>query len=288
MFRLQEILGAKPPPVRVVDVGAAEYGKDPYASLTEQGLCEVVGFEPNAANCERRNAAAPKTHRYLPHALGDGRKRRFYECENPLTSSLYRPNDTMLHEFSRLALPLVAEYDIQTLKLDDVSEVTDMDYLKLDVQGAELDVILGAPRLLQGALVVHTEVEFIPMYEGQPLFGDVDVALRKAGFWLHRMDGITRARAQTLQAHRVAVRAGESGPLGRRGGLRAKLHDLRRIAAHEAAQAGGHPPRGLRVLGPRGARPAPPRCADRPVPAREVPPADQGLLAAPAGTAIAA
>jgi FkbM family methyltransferase len=190
MFRFREIFGQGLPPVRVVDVGAAEYGKDPYAALTEQGLCEVIGFEPHAANCERRNAAAPRTHRYLPYALGDGRRRRFYECQNPLTSSLYRPNDAMLNEFSRLMLPLAGEYDIETRKLDDVAEVAGMDYLKLDVQGAELDVILGAPRLLQDALVVHTEVEFIPMYEQQPLFGDVDVALRKAGFWLHRLDGI--------------------------------------------------------------------------------------------------
>ena len=38
--------------------------------------------------------------------------------------------------------------------------------------------------------MVHTEVEFVPMYADQPLFGDVDVALRKCGLWLHKLDGI--------------------------------------------------------------------------------------------------
>jgi FkbM family methyltransferase len=190
VFAFFEILEEDLPPIRVVDVGAAAYGKDPYAALTEQGLCEVVGFEPHADNCARRNAEALPTHRYLPYALGDGRKRRFYECQNPLTSSLYRPNVAMLQEFSNLTLPVVAEHDIETRRLDDLAEIGDMDYLKLDVQGAELDVLLGGSRLLQKALVVHTEVEFVPMYEGQPLFGDIDVALRRAGFWLHRLDGI--------------------------------------------------------------------------------------------------
>jgi FkbM family methyltransferase len=198
MRSFKEIVTEDLPVVRVVDVGAAEYGKDPYARLTQQGLCEVIGFEPHAENCARRNATARPGHRYLPYALGDGRLRRFYECQNPLTSSLYAPNAPMLKRFSRLELPVVAEHDIQTHKLDDLPEVDDIDFLKLDVQGAELDVILGATRLLKGALLVHTEVEFIPMYTDQPLFGDVDVALRKSGFWLHRLDGIQGRVLDTL------------------------------------------------------------------------------------------
>jgi FkbM family methyltransferase len=174
----------------VVDAGAAEYGKDPYARLSEQGLCAVTGFEPNAENCARRNAQARPGHRYLPYALGDGTRRRFYECKNPLTSSFYRPNAPLLAKFSRLDLPVVGETEMQTHRLDDISEISDIDYLKLDVQGAELDIIQGAPRLMQGAAVVHTEVEFIPIYTEQPLFGDIDVALRRCGLWLHKLDGI--------------------------------------------------------------------------------------------------
>jgi FkbM family methyltransferase len=198
MFSIREILTEPFPVIRVVDAGAAAYETDPYARLSQHGLCEVIGFEPNADNCARRNADARPGHRYLPYALGDGRVRRFYECQNPLTSSLYRPNAPMLAKFSRLDLPVVAEHDIQTHRLDDLPEIQDIDYLKLDVQGAELDIILGGPRLLHGTVLVHTEVEFIPMYEGQPLFGDVDVALRKAGLWLHKLDGIQGRVLQPL------------------------------------------------------------------------------------------
>jgi FkbM family methyltransferase len=190
MFSIREILPEPLPVIRVVDAGAAAYETDPFAQLSRQGLCEVIGLEPNADNCARRNADARPGHRYLPYALGDGRVRRFYECQNPLTSSLYRPNAPMLAKFSRLELPVVAEHDIQTHRLDDLPEIQDIDYLKLDVQGAELDIILGGPRLLDGTVLVHTEVEFIPLYTDQPLFGDIDVALRKAGLWLHKLDGI--------------------------------------------------------------------------------------------------
>lgn len=199
MFAFRDIHPGPLPPVRIVDVGAAAYGADPHARLTEQGLCEVIGFEPHPENCARRNADAPPGHRYLPYFLGDGRKRRFHECQNPLTSSLYRPNAPLLAKFSRLDLPVTAEHDVQTHRLDDLAEIGDVDYLKLDVQGAELDVIRGAAACLETVAVVHTEVEFIPMYAEQPLFGDVDVALRAAGLWLHKLDGIQGRVLQPLE-----------------------------------------------------------------------------------------
>src|SRR5262249_12593017 len=65
-----------------------------------------------------------------------------------------------------------------------------IDYLKIDVQGAELDVFKGAPRVLAAATIVQTEAEFVALYEGQPLFGDLDVHLRAAGYQFHTFDGL--------------------------------------------------------------------------------------------------
>ena len=76
MFSISEIASEPLPVIRIVDAGAAAYETDPYARLSQQGLCEVIGFEPNAENCARRNADARPGHRYLPYALGDGRQRR--------------------------------------------------------------------------------------------------------------------------------------------------------------------------------------------------------------------
>jgi hypothetical protein len=82
----------------------------------------------------------------------------------------------------------------QTRRLDDIPEVTNIDLLKIDVQGGELGVIKGAERHLKNAVMVLTEVEFVEMYSGQPLFADIDAELRRQGFVIHML-GALQGRA---------------------------------------------------------------------------------------------
>jgi len=70
---------------------------------------------------------------------------------------------------------------VQTARLDDMLAPGEMDVLKIDVQGAERLVFDGAAQRLDECLVVWTEVEFIPLYKNQPLFGDIDARLRSHG-----------------------------------------------------------------------------------------------------------
>jgi FkbM family methyltransferase len=182
------------PTINVVDVGAmfAGDGTEPYSALRDAGLARVVGFEPVAEECEKLNRRFGPPHRYLPYAIGDGTTRRLYVCNESMTSSLYEPNTALLSAFDGLeaVVRVVREVPIETRRLDDVREAAEVDFLKIDVQGAELDVLRGAPRVLARALAVHTEVEFAPLYREQPLFADVDKSLRGYGYGLFTLDEI--------------------------------------------------------------------------------------------------
>ncbi len=67
-----------------------------------------------------------------------------------------------------------------------------MDYLKIDVQGSELAIFQNGRRRLADAVVIQTEVSFLPLYKKQPVFGQIDLELRGQGFIPHALTSIDR------------------------------------------------------------------------------------------------
>jgi len=63
------------------------------------------------------------------------------------------------------------------------------DLLWMDVQGAELKVFQGMGPALQTVKAVYTEVDFRPVYLGQPLFTQVHDHLIANGFFLYDLKG---------------------------------------------------------------------------------------------------
>jgi FkbM family methyltransferase len=176
--------------MKIVDVGASEGGgPDAFEGLAKALPCEVIGFEPAANECEKLNRLARPGHSYMPYVIGDGSTRTFHQCESPCMSSLYEPNIALLEKFHNLApfFRVIDTFEVETKRLDDIPATAGVDFLKVDVQGGELLVFQGATQRLKEALVVHTEVEFVPMYLNQPLFADIDRFLRLQGFALHRL-----------------------------------------------------------------------------------------------------
>jgi FkbM family methyltransferase len=190
-FRIASILPPPMPRLKIVDVGAMTLGEgtDPYSALTAATACDVYGFEPVAEELQKLRASAKPGHHYLPYMIGDGSKRTFYECNYSMTSSLFEPNTPLLAQFQNLEelVRVKKTYEVETRRLDDIPELQGTDFLKVDVQGAELVVFDGAAKVLDNALVVHTEVQFVQLYKDSPLFGEIDIHLRGKGFTLHRL-----------------------------------------------------------------------------------------------------
>src|SRR5262249_1968558 len=143
------------------------------------------------SECDKLSALKLRNQTFLPYFIGDGSERTFYLCAHSMTSSLYEPNMPLLSKFNQvddLTRP-VSQTRVQTKRLDDIPEIKNIDFLKVDVQGADLDVLRGAERHLKTCVAVFTEVEFIPMYKDQPLFADIDTYMRSQGFLLHSLAG---------------------------------------------------------------------------------------------------
>ncbi len=188
-FSLAEMLGRFCPRLTVLDVGAMWISPEemPYRRLAKAGVASIVGFEAVKQECDKLTALGLKDHTFLNYTVGDGSQRTLHVTNFSATTSLYEPNMALGSRFNNLAelTQVVKTIPVQTVRLDDVKEVTACDFLKMDVQGAEMDVMRGAERLLRDVLVVQTEVEFVHLYLGQPLFADVDAHMRARGFSLH-------------------------------------------------------------------------------------------------------
>jgi len=190
---LSEILGSDTPDVRICDVGAMGLeGPSPFEPLLSLPRVEVIGFEPNEKECADLTKTAPKGRRYYPYFIGNGKPGTFRFCEWNATSSLYEPNMPLLSLISDLPhlLRVKSREDVETTRLDDVPDLGRVDFLKIDVQGATLDVLHGAPKTLADAVVVQCEAEFVPLYKGEPLFAEIDLEMRKHGYLLHQFLGI--------------------------------------------------------------------------------------------------
>jgi FkbM family methyltransferase len=176
----------------VLDIGSRWGTGDAWWRI--QPLASVIGFEPDADECDRlnRSSASPARERYIPLALGSTAGTAFlYRTAQPACSSLYRPLEHLADRYPSLAgIRPDSMQEIEVVTLDEWSRqegVAEVTFMKLDAQGSELDILRGGRGLLQSCVGVEVEVEFSPIYEGQPQFSDVDQFLREQGFVLWRL-----------------------------------------------------------------------------------------------------
>jgi FkbM family methyltransferase len=189
------------PKQKVVDVGAYQIAGDPvYAPLLADDRSELIGFEPNLeALAELQKTPNPR-RKFLPYAIGDGRRRTLHICAARDMTSLFEPDPEVLKLFHGFPIwgQVVATESVDTVRLDDIAETSGLTFLQMDIQGAELLALQHAQNRLRDALVLHLEVEFLPLYVDQPLFSDVEQFLRQRGFVFHRFSTPTSRVIQPM------------------------------------------------------------------------------------------
>ena len=176
-------------PLRVVDVGARG-GFEKHWSIYKDQV-DLIGFELDREECIRLNKLEKNTHRtYYPIALHEKEgKKKFYIQPHLASSSFYKSDKRFLERFpaSKGMIPTKTVM-IPTVGLDSFIKehsIKGLDFIKLDVEGAELDIFKGATGALKNSILgLSAEAVFFPWRHNIPTFTDIDIFLKPYGFVL--------------------------------------------------------------------------------------------------------
>lgn len=180
-------------PLGFVDIGARG-GVHPLVEPLA-GVTAVLGFEPDEEECARLNAELASGSPWaacsiepLALAAGDG-SAQLYLMSAPTNHSLRPPNIQFTRRYNMVKWEQVGVIPLRTTNLDKIlfgpraQEDYWGEFLKLDTQGTEFEILEGTQRTLtERTMAIISEVEFFQVLEGQKLFSDVEMFLRERGF----------------------------------------------------------------------------------------------------------
>jgi FkbM family methyltransferase len=148
-------------------------------------LIKYFGFEPDVRSNDNLNNIVETflDYKIFPTALSETKKNsEFYLCKKPEVSSLYKPNTLFLKNFSdKERFSVINKQTLKTVSLDSYN-IKNNDFVKIDVQGSELNILKGANKTLEKTFGLELEIEFLELYKDQPLFGEVCKKLAEKGF----------------------------------------------------------------------------------------------------------
>jgi FkbM family methyltransferase len=175
----------------VVDIGCRWGFAEKFTK--GKGYFRVYGFDPDIEECQRlKSLYKSDAVSIVPLGLaGTAGKRTLYVTQEPACSSLLMPDSELTENYPALHCARhVSTIEVETVTLDDWARdngVQFIDYIKVDTQGTELEILKGGINALKNIRSIEVEVEFNPIYLGQPIFSEVDLFLRGEGFVLWKL-----------------------------------------------------------------------------------------------------
>ena len=174
-------------PIIFVDIGAAGGMHKRWLKLGSN--IKSILFEPDEEEYKKLNFNKSDNSVIINAAVADNKKLvDFNICKKQEVSSIYKPNLNLINKYDeaqRFEVERTVSMQADSLNsLLKVENINDVDFMKIDTQGSELDILKGATNYLDNIIGLEVEVEFVQLYHEQPLFFEVNTFIESNGFSL--------------------------------------------------------------------------------------------------------
>jgi FkbM family methyltransferase len=173
-------------PIHFLDVGALGGLQKRWGILYRLGMIQPIFFEPDPPEAELLSSLYPKA-KIFQLALGSqNESATLHVTRGSGKSSLLEPDLYIIRQLEKTPEAATAwevshTVPVDLVRLDDVMEFSP-EFMKIDVQGYELEVLKGSVRILKDVLAVEVETAVVPLYLQQPSHSEVTQWLLDHGF----------------------------------------------------------------------------------------------------------
>lgn len=175
--------------INYVDIGASNIKNLIFYSKFK--FLNIFLFEPDNRVLKNYISSSAYNLNIIDKGLWSKKDQRFFfQLSNQPSSSFFKPNLKKLSDY-KLGIDLYGlkkKFLTDVDKLDNLMKKFDTDFIKIDTEGSDYEILLGAKKKLDNTLGILVESQFFERYISSKSFSEIEIYLRKKGFELFSMN----------------------------------------------------------------------------------------------------
>jgi len=177
--------------ITYLDIGSSGGLPPKWSTYVSSDFFHVILVEPNAQEAENLKRLYPKAI-VIPFALGRTEGKSILNSTyHQGCSSILTPNEKVLDRFPvKKWFQIEKKIEVNLYPFDSLASkfgFKNPDFIKIDVQGFESEVLLGFGHYLDTVLCIELETHLFPIYKEQKTLEGITHLLESKGFFLRHL-----------------------------------------------------------------------------------------------------